>query len=255
MKTFYLLFLFAAINFINSSAQKTVAMDNWFNRETNAKTGKLYHYLWTDTAWSGFSRWGGIFNQKGAKTIQIERPSAKLLKNAGIYIIVDPDSVSETPNPNLIQSADVAVIKKWVKKGGVLVLMGNDAKNCEFKHFNQLASEFGIIFDFVSLHKVPKGEWDKGAFVSFSDHPMFSGLSKIYMKEIASLTLSKGAKSVLSENGLAFVAESSYGKGTVIAIGDPWIYNEYIDHDRLPADFENRKAAENFTDYLIKKSK
>jgi unsaturated rhamnogalacturonyl hydrolase len=41
----------------------------------------------------------------------------------------------------------------------------------------------------------------------------------------------------------------------VVAIGDPWIYNEYIDHDRLPADFENRKAAENLTDYLLKNAK
>jgi unsaturated rhamnogalacturonyl hydrolase len=37
----------------------------------------------------------------------------------------------------------------------------------------------------------------------------------------------------------------------VFAIGDPWIYNEYMDHDRLPESFENRKAAENLTDLLL----
>jgi len=39
------------------------------------------------------------------------------------------------------------------------------------------------------------------------------------------------------------------------AIGDPWIYNEYIDHDRLPESFENRKAAENLTELLLSYAK
>jgi hypothetical protein len=238
-----------------TSAQKIVALDNWFNNEINPKNGKPYHYLWTDTAWSGFSRWGDIFQSRSTKIIQIKKPTSQILKNASIYIIVDPDTASENPNPNLVQADDIKSIKKWVKSGGILVLMANDAKNCEFTHFNRLGSEFGISFDFVSLHKVPKGEWDKGAFVSFPDHPVFKGITKIYMKEIASITLKKSAKPILTENGLAFIAESSFGKGKVIAIGDPWIYNEYMDHDRLPSDFQNRQAAENLTDYLIKLSK
>ena len=48
------------------------------------------------------------------------------------------------------------------------------------------------------------------------------------------------------------MAESRVGKGLVVALGDPWIYNEYIDHFFLPADFENLKAAENLTQYLLK---
>jgi len=55
----------------------------------------------------------------------------------------------------------------------------------------------------------------------------------------------------LTENGKVLIAEANYGKVYVFAIGDPWIYNEYIDHDRLPIGFENRKAAENLTDYLL----
>jgi unsaturated rhamnogalacturonyl hydrolase len=47
------------------------------------------------------------------------------------------------------------------------------------------------------------------------------------------------------------IAENKVGKGYVFAIGDPWIYNEYIDHDRLPESFDNRKAAENLTDLLL----
>ncbi|MDP2338392.1 MAG: hypothetical protein Q8N05_18455 [Bacteroidota bacterium] len=41
-----------------SSAQKTVGLDNWFNHENNAKTGKIFHYTWDDQANSGFSQLG-----------------------------------------------------------------------------------------------------------------------------------------------------------------------------------------------------
>ncbi len=55
------------------------------------------------------------------------------------------------------------------------------------------------------------------------------------------------------EKGKVLIAETNYGKGYVFAIGDPWIYNEYIDHDRLPSGVENRKAAENLTGFLLGK--
>jgi unsaturated rhamnogalacturonyl hydrolase len=138
-----------------------------------------------------------------------------------------------------------------VRNGGVLVLLGNDAPNCEFTHLNQLASRFGIIFNYVSLHQVIDKKWDMGAFTIFPDHPLFKGVKKIYMKEISSFTLSGQAKPILTENGQIFMAECKYGNGFVFAVGDPWIYNEYMDHERLPLDFDNRKAAENLTDYLL----
>jgi unsaturated rhamnogalacturonyl hydrolase len=50
-----------------------------------------------------------------------------------------------------------------------------------------------------------------------------------------------------------FIAETSYGKGYVLAVGDPWLYNEYIDHWLLPESFENLKAANNLVDLLLKK--
>ena len=75
------------------------------------------------------------------------------------------------------------------------------------------------------------------------------------MKEISSFQLKSPAKPILTENGIVFMAESKVGKGLVVAVGDPWIYNEYIDHKMLPADFENLKAAENYTDYLLKNTR
>jgi unsaturated rhamnogalacturonyl hydrolase len=92
-----------------------------------------------------------------------------------------------------------------------------------------------------------------GANTNFTDHPLFRGVSKIYIKEVSDINLSGKAKAILAENGKVLIAENTCGKGYVFAIGDPWIYNEYIDHDRLPESFENRKAAENLTKLLLGK--
>jgi unsaturated rhamnogalacturonyl hydrolase len=84
---------------------------------------------------------------------------------------------------------------------------------------------------------------------------LFNDLEKIYLKEIASMSLTGNARPVLTDNGHIIMAESFYGKGFVFAVGDPWIYNEYMDHDRLPTDFENRRAAENLTGYLLSRAR
>lgn len=236
-------------------AQVTVGLDNWFNRETHAKTGKPFHYLWNDSADSGFSRWGDIFKQQGAQLTTLNKPDKVALKNTDIYIIVDPDSTAETPSPNYIMPDDIKTIERWVKKGGVLVLMANDYKHCGLKHFNYLSVRFGLVFNNVMLHPVLNNQYEMGAFTKFSDHPLFRDVEKIYMKEVASINLFGNARPVLTENGQVIIAESNFGKGFVIAIGDPWIYNEYMDHDRLPKDFDNRKAAENLSGYLLGKVK
>ena len=68
------------------------------------------------------------------------------------------------------------------------------------------------------------------------------------------MTLSRPAKAVLKDKDQnVLMAEAQVGKGYVLVTPDPWIYNEYMDHDRLPDSFENRKAAENLTRYLLSK--
>lgn len=240
----------------SSAISQVVGLDNWYNRETNAKTGKPFHYLWTDTENSGYSQWGDLFKKRGATLTTIEQAAdSKNLAKLDVYIIVDPDTTTESKSPNYILPADIKAIKGWVGKGGVLIILANDAPNCEFTHLNMLTEEFGIHFNHVTMHPVVDRKWDMGAFTSFPDHPLWKGLSKIYMKEISSFSLKDPAKAILTEKGETYVAESKVGKGLVIAIGDPWIYNEYIDHTYLPADFQNLKAAENLTDYLLKNTR
>jgi unsaturated rhamnogalacturonyl hydrolase len=250
----FALFALAAI----SSAQKTVAVDNWFNHETNEKTGKIYHYTWDDEAFSGFSQLGDLFKKRGAelKTIA-SAPTSKSLKGIDVYIIVDPDTTKENPKPNYIQPADIKFLKKWVSQGGVLLLMGNDGPNCEFTHFNQLAQEFGFKLNPKTLNPVINRDWEMGAETKFIDHPLFSGVKKIYMKEVAAIALSKAAKPVLNDadTGAVFIAETTFGKGYVLVVGDPWLYNEYIDHALLPESFDNLKAANNLVDLLLSRVK
>ena len=234
--------------------QKTVGLDNWFNHETNAKTGKIFHYTWDDTENGGFSQLGDVFTSKGAQLKTIAgKPDKKRLEGINVYIIVDPDTTTENPKPNYIEADDIKIISDWVKEGGVLLILANDKPNCEFTHLNSLAKVFGMHFNPVTLNKVTGANWEMGAETNLPDHPVFKGVKKIYLKEVSSISTWKDAKAVLKDNGAAYMAETKFGKGFVFAVGDPWIYNEYIDHKYLPADFDNLKASNNLVEYLLNK--
>ncbi|MGA1978156.1 MAG: DUF4350 domain-containing protein [Bacteroidales bacterium] len=243
--------LSALVTFQSLSAQPVIGLDNWFNRETNPATGKPYHYLWTDTAVTGYSRWGEIFKAKGARLATVGKPAAAVLSKLDVYIIVDPDTTTESESPNYIMPDDIKAIVEWVRSGGVLAIFANDAPNCEFTHLNQLAEQFGITFNHVTLHRVAGTNFETGASTDLPPHPLFNGVSKIFIKEISDVNLSGTAKAILTENGNILIAENLFGMGYVFAIGDPWLYNEYIDHERLPQSFDNRKAAENLTGILL----
>ena len=256
MKKYTFLTLFVLILFLqNSVAQPVIGLDTWFNNEKRANTGKPFHYLWTDTEFSGYSRWGEIFKTKGATLTTVAKPEPSALNKIDVYIIVDPDTISENPSPNYFMPEDIKAIKDWVKKGGVLAILANDAPNCEFTHLNRMSSEFGMTFNHVTIHPVPGNDFEMGASKNLPDHPLFKGVSKIYIKEVSDINLSGSAKAILTENGKVLIAENRYGEGYVFAIGDPWIYNEYIDHDVLNESFMNRKAAENLTQILLENAK
>jgi unsaturated rhamnogalacturonyl hydrolase len=59
----------------------------------------------------------------------------------------------------------------------------------------------------------------------------------------------------LQKSGDNVMAVARYGKGTVFALGDPWIYNEYLDGRKLPKEFQNYDAAVNWVNWLIKQAK
>lgn len=231
---------------------KTVLLDRYFNNEYRKDV--RFHYTWEDQENSGFSWWRQIFRDYGAETASLdEAPNAKNLKKADVYLIVDPDTRKETANPNVVEKQHIQAIKQWVKKGGVLVLLANDSSNCELPHFNQLAAEFGIHFTDKSRNMVKNNQFEQGAITVSIGNSIFKAGRKLYIKELSILELSSPAQPVLTEAGDIIMATASYGKGRVFALGDPWLYNEYVDGKKLPADFDNFGAARDLSAWVLQK--
>jgi unsaturated rhamnogalacturonyl hydrolase len=168
-----------------------------------------------------------------------------------VYIIVDPDTEKETASPNFVEASHVKAIADWVKRGGVLVLMGNDGQNAELDKFNTLAREFGIQFNKDRKFEVINNDYKMGGVDIAPGNEIFKTTRRIFIKEVSTLTLSGKARPILSVNGDNLMAVAKHGKGSVFVIGDPWLYNEYVDGRRLPAEFENYNAAQDLARWAI----
>lgn len=238
---------------------KTVLLDSYFNNERKkGDRGELipWHYKWDEMSNGGFSMWGKVFESYGATLDTLsDEPSPAALKNAGVYIIVDPDTEKETDRPNFVKPEHVKAIKEYVEAGGVLVLLGNDFGNAEFDNFNRLAREFGVEFNKDNKNLVQNNQFEQGKVDVPSQNDIFKNARKLYLKEISTLNLSGAAKSVLDWKGDKVMAVSRLGKGTVFALGDPWLYNEYVDGRKLPKDFQNYQAAHDLSVWLLTQAK
>jgi unsaturated rhamnogalacturonyl hydrolase len=129
--------------------------------------------------------------------------------------------------------------------------MGNDFGNAEFDNFNVLAKQFGVEFNKDSKNRVQGDQFEQGKIMVSDGNPIFKTARTLYLKELSTLNLSSPAKAVLEANGDRIMAVAKHGKGTVFALGDPWIYNEYVDGRKLPADYENFKGAQDLTLWLL----
>ena len=238
---------------------KTVLLDSYFNNELKKDAaGRMasWHYKWDEMPNPGFYVWGHVFRNLGAKTETLyEAPTAQNLKGASVYIIVDPDTKEETETPRFVERPHVRAIGDWVKAGGVLVLMGNDLGNAEFDRFNELAKEFGVQFNKDSVNRVQGNNFAEGRISVPAGHPIFKAARDLFLKEVSTLTLSKPAEPVLQDKGRNIMAVARHGRGTVFAVGDPWLYNEYVDGRKLPPEFDNYKAAKDLSRWLLERSR
>jgi len=241
---------------------KAVLLDDHFNREIRkSKTSgkdESWHYKWNELTDAGFSIWGSIFDRLGAETMTLsEAPTVANLKDTDVYIIVDPDTPKETANPNYVEYQHVRVISDWVRDGGVLVLMGNDAQNAELDKFNRLAETFGIRFAKDRKFEVINNDYKMGGIDIDAGNQIFKTTKKIFVKEVSTLLLSLSgrARTAVFADGEKIIATSKFGAGTVFVIGDPWLYNEYVDGRRLPAEFENFRAAQDLSRWLIEQTR
>jgi unsaturated rhamnogalacturonyl hydrolase len=244
---------------LSSGKGKTVLLDNFFNNEWRKDvtgTNVRYHYTWDDRMNSGFATLGDIFHSYGVQTKSLETaPTTKSLKDANIYIIVDPDTEKETTAPNYMNESYANTIRDWVKAGGVLILMANDKGNADLEHTNILASKFGVKFNEDNYNLVQGDKFEQGAVMVPANNSVFKTAKKVYLKEVATLQVASPATPVLIKEGKNIVATAKYGKGSVFIVGDPWIYDEYADGRKLPSDFENFKAAQDIVKWAIGQSK
>ncbi|QEH40431.1 DUF4350 domain-containing protein [Chitinophaga sp. XS-30] len=243
---------------LQASAQ-TVVLDSYFNNEQKKDANgvlRSWHYKWSEKEMSGFSILGDLFLKHGADTATLyEAPDAANLRNADVYIIVDPDNEKENPAPAFVEKKHINAIYKWVKKGGVLLLMGNDSANAELQRFSELSGRFGITFTNKSRNMVKGKDLPTGAVHIPANHAVFPSIKKAYLKEISVLSLRRPAKAVIKEGEDVIMAVAKVGKGTVFAVGDPWLYNEYVDGTRLTPDYENPAAAEDLVKWLLQQVK
>lgn len=244
---------------LGTAKGKTVLLDYFYNNEYRTDiTGRQvrYHYIWEEQSDGGYSFLGHLFNRYGAVTGSLDsKPGAAALSQADIYIIVDPDTEKEAASPNVLQHPEIEAIAGWVHGGGVLVLLGNDAGNAEFIHFNQLAGRFGIRFNEDNDLMVKNNHFEQGAVQLKKGNRVFKKPYKLFLKEVSTLELTDPAKPLVQHEGKTLMAIARYGKGTVFALGDPWIYNEYIDGRKLTPDFENYQAAETWVRWLLAQAK
>lgn len=167
--------------------------------------------------------------------------------------MVDPDGYKDTKRPNYMDEKSATEIADWVKDGGVLLLMTNDSSNCDLEHFNTLSDKFGIHFTDLGRNMVKNNEFETGA-VYPTANPVFKKTKKMYLKEISTIEVKAPASSLIAKAGEVIFAIAKYGKGTVLAVGDPWIYNEYLDGRKIPAEFENFTAASEMVQWLLKQA-
>jgi unsaturated rhamnogalacturonyl hydrolase len=240
---------------LSTGKGKSVVLDRYFNSEKrkDASGAMVYwHYIWEERSHPGFATWGKIFTNHGAqlKTLD-EAPTVEKLKGADVYIIVDADHVKDNPTPNPITDQDSKAIASWVKQGGVLLLMANDSANCDLQGFNRLSKIFGVTLTDFSANMVKNDYYTTGAVIVEKANEVFQPVT-MYLKEISLLDVKSPSKVLVKNGGDNVMSVCTYGKGKVLILGDPWIYNEYLDGRKLPAEYQNYKAASDLVKWLLK---
>ena len=230
-------------------------LDDYYNAEKKKDIKGVeyaYHYKWPEMYNNGFSFLGNVITSNGLQTKTLsEAPTVSNLKDASIYMIVDPDNITDNPTPNYMNDKDAQEIYNWVKAGGVLVLFHNDKPNADFAAFNKLSDLFGIHFNEDTYNRVVGKDYEGGKIDVPTKHQILKNVQTIYQKEVCSITAKAPAKSVLTKGDLVIFATAKIGKGTVFATGDPWLYNEYTDGRMLPAMYQNAEAAKDLVKWLI----
>ena len=236
----------------------TVLVDAWFNSQQRPDAfGQqgYFHYKWNDRSNDGYSLLGNIFNNFGAETKTLyTAPTASELSQVQVYIIASPDTTAKNPNRHLVQPEDAEQIADWVKAGGVLMLLANDPANTDLDHFNLIAERFGIYFNSVLRKHVLGNSHEMGKIAVSAGGPVFHDSHMLFMKDVCTITASSPATPLLRDGDDILMAIAKYGKGTIFATVDPWLYNEYTDGRKLPTEYDNYAAGKELVRWILEQA-
>jgi unsaturated rhamnogalacturonyl hydrolase len=129
--------------------------------------------------------------------------------------------------------------------------MENDTSFADLEHFNAVSEKFGIHFNSVLRKHVTGTQWEMGKIQVDGDGPIFYHAHTLFVKDVCTISVSGDAKTLLTEGDDVFMAEAKYGKGTVYAMVDPWLYNEYTDGRKLPGLYDNYAAGEELVRWVL----
>jgi unsaturated rhamnogalacturonyl hydrolase len=133
----------------------------------------------------------------------------------------------------------------------VLMIMENDTSFADLDHFNVVSEKFGIHFNSVLRKHVLGRQWEMGRIDVNGAGPIFHRSHTLFMKDTCTISVSGAATPVLSEGGDIYMAIARYGRGTVFAAVDPWLYNEYTDGRKLPATYDNYAAGRELVRWIL----
>jgi unsaturated rhamnogalacturonyl hydrolase len=237
---------------------KTALVDAWFNSQTRKNAfgqTEPFHYKWNDDSNDGYSFFGRAFQRYGVSLAALpEAPTRADLAKAQIYVIASPDIPVKNPNPHYVDKASGDAIEAWVKAGGVLLLFSNDRDNTEFTHFNTLSDRFGIHFNPVLSHHVVGNDFASGEVIIPPGTGIFGSGFTAYMKDTSTLTVNGPAKAIVTDHGDIMIALAHVGKGEVLAVTDPWFYNEYADGRKM-GKYRGFEAAEDVAAWAVLQAK
>ncbi len=233
----------------------TVVVDGWFNSQQRKDAfgyQVYFHYKWDTLDEPGYSLFGQIFRNFGAHTAELDaEPTVANLKGVQVYVIASPDNLEKNPHAHFANAGDANQIAEWVRAGGVLMIMENDTSFADLDHFNVVSEKFGIHFNSVLRKHVIGTQWDMGKFSIEGNGPIFHHPHTAYVKDVCTISVSGPAQAVLTEGHDIFMATAKYGKGTVYAMVDPWLYNEYTDGRKLPAVYDNYAAGKELVRWVL----
>jgi unsaturated rhamnogalacturonyl hydrolase len=136
--------------------------------------------------------------------------------------------------------------------GGTLLLLTNDTTNADVTNADRLTREFGIRFTMKNINFVKNDHYPDGVVLADEGNGIFRVGNKLYVKELVTLDVKRGVKKVASKGGEIVMASTQHGKGKVFVVGDPWIYNEYVNGRKLPADFDSYRAMVELVKWALK---